>query len=323
MAKLKLKKNIQKYLIIFLVLIFIFSIGTYKGIQFYKQKQYEKTYEYKLINIGYSKENTKLLEKKLTTKQLDYLLTIDVNDDIILLIQDKYFINSNFEKYLAFSKENRDYNPRKVIEFVNTKRDNEFYTNTTPSNIEQAQLMLVNKYHYLKEDYVPLNLVTISQSYSWGEKGSQKCAKVTYDAFLELWKEANKNGYYLMVNSSYRDFAKQTSIFDDYKNRYGTEYAENYAAHPGYSEHQTGYALDIVDKNYTSKATFTESDSFKWLKDNAYKFGFILRYPSDKEEVTGTKFESWHYRYVGTEVAKYIYENNITFDEYYAYYLEK
>lgn len=301
----------------------ILIIGTYKGVDFYNQKQYEKTYEYKLIEVGYTKKDTKLLEKKLTNKQLDYLLTIDADKDIIALVQDKYFIKTNFDEYLTFSKENRNYDPRQVVEFVNVGRNKEFYTNTTPTNIDKAELMLVNKYHYLKEDYVPLNLVTISQSYSWGEKGSQKCAKVTYDAFLDLWNDANQNGYYLMVNSSYRDFAKQTSIFDDYKNRYGTEYAENYAAHPGYSEHQTGYALDIVDKNYTSKDSFTASDSFNWLKDNAYRYGFILRYPSDKESVTGTKFESWHYRYVGTEVAKYIYENNITFDEYYAYYLDK
>ena len=323
MTKLKLKKKAKNLLIMIILAFIILFAGIIKGIDFYKQKQYEKTYEYKLINVGYSKEDANILEKKLTNNDLEYLLTIEENSDIISLVNDKYFIQTNFQKYLDFSKSNRDYNMRKVVEYVNIGRYNDFYENTSPTDIKKEELMLVNKYHYLKEDYIPIDLVTISQSYSWGEKGSQKCTKVTYDAFLELWNAANQEGYYLMVNSSYRDFAKQTSIFEDYKNRYGTEYAENYAAHPGYSEHQTGYALDIVDKNYTSKDSFTNSPSFNWLKDNAYKYGFILRYPSDKEDVTGTNFESWHYRYVGNEVAKYIYENNITFDEYYAYYLDK
>ena len=81
-------------------------------------------------------------------------------------------------------------------------------------------------------------------------------------------------------------------------------------------------AVDI--QTYGSNAkTFEEFDEFKWLQDNAHKYGFILRYPKDKEYLTGYEYESWHYRYVGVEVATYIYENNITFDEYYAYFVEK
>ena len=68
---------------------------------------------------------------------------------------------------------------------------------------------------------------------------------------------------------------------------------------------------------------FEESDAFKWLQDNAYKYGFILRYPKDLEYLTGYNYESWHYRYVGIEAATYIHENNITYDEYYAYFIEK
>lgn len=323
MARLKLKKTAKNKIIIISLSIILAVIITNKLTNFIEESKYKKTYEYKLIELGYEKADAIILDKKLNNKNLDYLLTIDTNKDIVNLTKDKYFINKNLKRYLAFMDNNRELNMRSVIEHINVGRDKDFYQDTKKVDISKKELMLVNKYHHLNEDYVPENLVTVSQKYAWGEKGSQKCAKVTYDAFLKMWEVANNSGYYLMINSSYRDFEKQNNIFESYKKRYGIEYAEDYAAHPGYSEHQTGYALDIVDKNYTSKDTFTTSEAFNWMKDNAYKFGFILRYQEEKESVTGTNFESWHYRYVGTKVAKYIYENNITFDEYYAFFIEK
>ena len=104
---------------------------------------------------------------------------------------------------------------------------------------------------------------------------------------------------------------------------YGSEYADEIAARPGHSEHQTGLALDIFCTTNSNTKTFKDSEAYQWLLNNAYKYGFILRYPEGKENITGFTFESWHYRYVGTEIATYIYENDITFDEYYAYFTEK
>ena len=154
MTKLKLKKKAKNLLIMIILAFIILLAGIIKGIDFYKQKQYEKTYEYKLINVGYSKEDANILEKKLTNNDLEYLLTIEENSDIISLVNDKYFIQTNFQKYLDFSKSNRDYNMRKVVEYVNIGRYNEFYENTSPTDIKKEELMLVNKYHYLKEDYI-------------------------------------------------------------------------------------------------------------------------------------------------------------------------
>ena len=182
--------------------------------------------------------------------------------------------------------------------------------------------MLVNKYYYLDENYEPENLVTISQNYSWGEKGSQKATEETYEAFLDMWEDAHNEGYYLMVSSSYRTYKKQDLVYTDYEDARGTEYADTIAARPGYSEHQTGYTLDIFEKSNSSQKTFHETEVYSWLKNNAHNYGFILRYPEDKENITGYSFESWHYRYVGIEAANYIYNNNITFDEYYAYFIK-
>ena len=96
--------------------------------------------------------------------------------------------------------------------------------------------------------------------------------------------------------------------------------ADKYTARPGYSEHQTGLAIDVKDGS-GQYAFFKNSDEYKWMKDNAHKYGFILRYPEGKEHITGFSFEAWHYRYVGVDVATFIYENDLTFDEYHMMYI--
>ena len=117
------------------------------------------------------------------------------------------------------------------------------------------------------------------------------------------------------------DYNEQKKIYDDYSSWYGEEDADKKAARAGYSEHQTGLAVDI--QSYCSQnKDFEECEEFTWLTNNAYKYGFILRYPKDKEYLTGYKYESWHYRYVGKKVSKYIHDNDITFDEYYAYFVK-
>ena len=165
--------------------------------------------------------------------------------------------------------------------------------------------------------------MVISTKYSWGTAGSQKIRSEAYEAFKEMHEAANQNGIYLMVNSSFRDYASQLRVYDNYKNNHGEEYADKIAARPGFSEHQTGLALDIFSIKSSAQATFKDSDAYQWLKENSYKYGFILRYPENLENITGYNFESWHYRYVGKDLAKKVYESGLTYDEYYAYYIEK
>ena len=90
----------------------------------------------------------------------------------------------------------------------------------------------------------------------------------------------------------------------------------------GYSEHQTGLALDVIAPGGTLNG-FKNTQQFVWMRDNAHRFGFILRYGDGMEYITGYKFEPWHYRYVGVDAATFIYENDLTFEEYYAYYVKK
>ena len=110
-------------------------------------------------------------------------------------------------------------------------------------------------------------------------------------------------------------------VYDGYKDSQGTTYADSIAARPGYSEHQTGLSLDIFSKENTTTSNFKDSPAYNWLTENAHKYGFIQRYQKDTEDITGFKEEAWHWRYVGVDAATYIYEHNITFDEYYAYFI--
>ena len=153
-------------------------------------------------------------------------------------------------------------------------------------------------------------------------KKKKNVTAVSFDDLKQIvLNDAKKEGHTIVINSSYRDYESQEDIWETRKSLYGTKKADEYAARPGYSEHQTGYAVDVADFNDVNDK-FGNTKSYIWMKENAHKYGFILRYPKDKEDITGYSYEPWHYRYVGKEIASKIYNENITFDEYYAYYID-
>lgn len=321
MKRLKLKKSVKRILIISLVVIIFLIVGINYGVKTYKQKQYEKTYEYKLVSIGYDIDDVKVLLSKLKDKEINYLLENKKDSLYLKIINEKYFIYDKFYDYVDYYNKNKTKSFTEIVEIINTNRDKDYYTNTLETDTSKGSLMLTNKYYYLSEGYTPLELTSIPLSYAYGEAGSKKVTKDTYDAFVKMWNASHEAGYYLMVSSAYRDYESQVKVYEDYKKSKGEKYADSIAARPGYSEHQTGYALDIFEKGIT-KDNFKDTDSYRWLNDNAYKYGFIERYPIDKENITGYAYESWHFRYVGVEAATYIHNNHISFDEYYAYFVK-
>ena len=279
---------------------------------------YHKTYEYKFITLGYTLDEAKKFES-LTDKTKDYILDIDYNKNIIKYLNEKYFIEKNLKKYLNYNNE-ENYSITDIVALINTNAYKPWYSDTKKTDISKSELMIVNKTYYLNETYTNENMSVISNRYSYGT--NQMVTKETFDAFINMFNKAKEENLTLIVNSSFRSYEDQTDIYNNYKNWKGEEYADTIAARPGHSEHQTGLSIDI--QTYGSSAeTFEDTDEFRWLSENAYKFGFILRYPKDKEYITGYSYESWHFRYVGLEAAKYIQENNITFDEYYAYFIDK
>ena len=174
--------------------------------------------------------------------------------------------------------------------------------------------MLVNKSFPLDKNYIPENLVKVESIGEHLDDGHiVMLVKEVYEAFLKLQKDAP---FEIIVDSGYRDYNYQKELLEHYLNEQG-EAAYLKVALPGTSEHQTGLAVDyayIIDGKYDDDVEkYPEYN--KWVHENAHKYGFILRYPLNKTEITGFNYEPWHLRYIGKN-AKYIYENNLTLEEY-------
>lgn len=253
---------------------------------------------------------------KLVNKEIDKIEDFTYDDIIMDLLDEDYYIVKNTNRYIDYSHKNTDLTPKEIITNVNSNIDYEFYTNVKDADLSKGNLILVNKYNKLSSSYVPENLVYIEKPYS---PDGGRMTKDAYEAFKKMVDAADEDGLYLFSLSPYRSYDLQNNLYEGYASRDGYAEADTYSARPGSSEHQTGLAVDINsvedDFAYTKEA--------KWLAENAYKYGFILRYPKGKEYITGYQYEPWHYRYVGTEVSRDIYEKDITFEEYYAYYIDK
>lgn len=180
--------------------------------------------------------------------------------------------------------------------------------------------VLVNKKRKLPENYVPEDLVTLSElptvllNPEVNQLRSAAC-----QALKELFTAAEEEGYELHARSGYRSYYTQASLYSSYVDNYGRAAADMYSAKPGRSEHQTGLSIDITCQalNYKLDTTFAETEEGKWVAENAHTYGYIIRYPKGKEEITGYAYEPWHIRYLGTELAEKIYESGLTMEEYF------
>jgi len=222
------------------------------------------------------------------------------------------------ERYNLFKERNPELEEIDVITRVNLNLDKDFYTDVKESKDLNKPYVLVNKYNYLNENYVPDNLEELT-SCSISGKLLVKEAK---DNFELMCNNISKDNLNLRVISSYRGFNYQKTLYDNYALKDGIEKADTYSARPGFSEHQTGLVID-VDNGKTDFNNFENTKEFEWMINNSYKYGFILRYPYGKENITGYSYESWHYRYVGKDIAEYIFHNDLTLDEYYARFIDK
>lgn len=236
------------------------------------------------------------------------------DQNVLNLMKEKYFVFSNLDRYLAYQKD--DMELKTVIRNVNANLDYDYYTNIKDADLTKDKLVLVNKYYKLKEDYVPDNLVDIESMY-----GTGKLDKDVYEAYKLMYLAAIKDQKLLYIRSPYRSYSVQNSLYERYARSDGYSRADTYSARPGHSEHQTGLAFDVTSLT-SDLGGFENTPEFTWLKENSYKYGFILRYPEGKEDITGYIYEPWHYRYVGKDVALKIHDEDITFEEYYEYYVK-
>ena len=178
---------------------------------------------------------------------------------------------------------------------------------------EEWNLIIVNRWNELPEDY-SVELTELSNG--------QKVDSRIYPYLQEMFDVARAEGVYPVVREGYRTEEEQKEILDDkiqtyinqgYSQSRAERTAKEWVALPGTSEHQLGIAVDIN----ADKSKCSNEEVYAWLAENAYKYGFILRYPLGKQEITGTSYEPWHYRYVGEEAALEIYEQGICLEEYF------
>ena len=132
------------------------------------------------------------------------------------------------------------------------------------------------------------------------------------ESFNTMQQDAKNQGLDIYIASGYRSYYYQLNVYNRYCETDPPEVVDTYSARAGYSEHQSGYAFDLnsIDDS------FADTDEGKWVAENCHKYGFIVRFPKGKEDITGYQYESWHLRYVGVDVANYIYENNLCLEEY-------
>lgn len=307
------KRRLKKWVVAAIIGLVVLGVVIYFVVSYFIKIN---SLPYKLSKIGYKDDEVTTITNVLTKDEItNDILTMEYDENLDDIVKEKYFIYSNLKRYLEYRKLN-NVSATAVVTMVNANRDKDYYANMEAADTSKDTLMLVNKYYYLTEDYVPSDLVDISTGYAYS--GNQ-IRSVAYDDLKSMFNDAKAAGYTLIVNSAYRSYDWQKTVYNSRKVAYGLDYADKYVARPGNSEHQTGLALDIVE--YGSKAEFKDTDAYKWLSANAYKYGFIERYTESQEQVTGFSAEAWHYRYIGKDAAKVIHQENLTYEEYYAYYI--
>lgn len=297
----------------------IYKPGTYTGVFKYKEEDKEVTLIVKDTTPP-SIEGVKDIEVLAFSDKPNLLDGVVVGDnskeEITATIKGEYNIEEEGEYLLSYTAKDSSGNETEK-EFKITVKNNpnvkiskstKGYTIKNYYGVTYVDgVVIANKTYSLPSNFAPNNLVTIN--------GYIKVVDYVKDAFLSLSSDAKAIGLNIYASSGYRSYSNQKYIYENYVSMDGKENADRYSARAGYSEHQTGLAIDVN----TIDMTFDNTSENVWLRENAYKYGFIIRYPKGKEEITGYMYEPWHIRYVGKELSNKLYKDGsyITLEEYY------
>lgn len=282
------------------------------------------------IDDMYTNYVPKLEAMSYTPEQIWNILETASTTDLQYIIDKKYgyadmepymkvngFIFTDMENYIKAYDKNHNYHYAVLITsypFIDSNNKvNKNYTIQNPDDL----LSLVKPGFNMSSSYEPKDLVTPQMPIA-PDCNNSKLRKEASDALIAMYNDAKKEGYSLVVNSAYRSYKSQKTIYDDYFKKYDEITASSLVAKPGSSEHQTGLGVDLTSESVIKgeKLVFGDTPEYKWVLKNAHKYGFILRYPQGRSDITGIKHEPWHFRYVGKDAAKKVYENNWTLEEY-------
>lgn len=293
-----------------------------------------------LSSIKRVKRNKKFRKKLLMTILLSFIINasfyevIRMNNEGLNSIIDDNKINEtidkekdediNKEENANMEEETKDDNRENSTQNDDKENDEKpvVNTNVTSKGYEIKNIngityidghLIVNKTYTLKEDYIPTNTHKTATS----ETGiCQECIdEEAYKSYVNMRNDASREGLSLWIASGYRSYNYQKGLYEGYVKRSGQVAADTFSARPGHSEHQSGLAFDL---NSVTDAFATTKEGV-WVNANCHKYGFIIRYPKGKEDETGYKYESWHLRYVGVELAEKLYNNGewITMEDYF------
>ena len=229
----------------------------------------------------------------------------EVNESDSLEVGDDSDVNDDLEKAPSHHQEFLELKDGRYL----TEKG---YTLSIENGIAYVDgMIIVNKTYSVPESYVPVD----SYEPITTERCNQCINKEVMEAFRLMQSDATSLGLHIYIASGYRGYTYQERLYGNYVSMSGKEKADTYSARPGHSEHQTGTCFDLN----TVDDSFAYTNEGKWVNENAYLYGFIIRYPKGKETITGYQYESWHLRYVGKELASKLYQNGdwMTIEEYF------
>lgn len=227
------------------------------------------------------------------------------------------FYPEKFKRYINYHIKKPDLSMPSVVFMVNLGLDFPFYENVTVIANPYDRMVLVNKYNQLPWNFKQNNLVNMDRRYTVGDGKQYLLESTAYESFVRMADAARSAGVSIRAVSAYRTEDYQRRLYNKKIRTLGENNADNYSARAGFSEHQTGLAVDIN----STRNSFEHTNVFKWLQEHAHEYGYILRYPKGQKWITGYEYEPWHYRYVGVDAAKIIHQEGSTYEQYYAKYV--
>jgi zinc D-Ala-D-Ala carboxypeptidase len=200
----------------------------------------------------------------------------------------------------------------------NPKTSNSNNTQTNTFNKKQYSLTDPTSLWVVVNKHNPLNPLTYAPSDLTPVGNGQYMRAAAAQALQQMISDAQTAGYNLTPASGYRSYDTQVSVYNSEVHAFGQAYADTESARPGYSEHQTGWAIDLASDGCNISDCFGSTPGGKWATANAYKYGFLLRYPADQVNITGYRHETWHFRYIGTALATEMHkENSATLEQFF------
>ena len=291
------------------------TIGSESEVKGKEMSSDEYIYKEDLLHLGYNLNDIEIIQNKISNIDVKEYFLKEKYNNVSSYINALNFIPKNISRYVDYYNKNQNMTYDNIILNVNMNLDYDFYSNINTLHNYLDVTTLVNKYNKLPDNYEIDDLVTLDNEYS---KKGEKVREVIYNDLKKMFDEAKKDNINLNVISGFRTNEKQDTLFNNSIKKNGLDHALIYSAKPGYSEHQLGLAIDIN----SVEESFKNTNEYKWLKNNSYKYGFIERYPEGKEKITGFGYEPWHYRYLGVDVAAKIFTENITYEEYVVKFLK-